>query len=76
MYNISAYRDFHPGGGGELYRGVGKASDSLFMEVHPWVNWDGMLGECMIGILVGEGEGEGESREVSAVKETDLDEMD
>jgi hypothetical protein len=24
------------------------------MEVHPWVNWDGMLSECLVGILVGD----------------------
>jgi len=24
------------------------------MEVHPWVNWDNMLGECLVGIMVSE----------------------
>lgn len=37
-------------------RGAGKDSDKLFMETHPWVNWDGMLGECLVGILVGDDE--------------------
>lgn len=54
VYNISAYLDFHPGGGSELMKGAGRSSDGLFAEVHPWVNWDGMLSNCMIGMLVSE----------------------
>lgn len=53
-------------------RGAGKDSAKLFMEVHPWVNWEGILAECLIGVLVNEGEEAakpgGESNE--------LDEMD
>lgn len=54
-------------------RGAGKIGDAekLFLEIHPWVNWESMLGECLIGILVGENEGI-EHRE----KVSDLDEMD
>lgn len=56
VYNVSPYLDFHPGGKGELMRGAGKPGEAekLFLEVHPWVNWEGILGECMIGILVAE----------------------
>ncbi|PGH28077.1 hypothetical protein AJ80_00334 [Polytolypa hystricis UAMH7299] len=54
VYNITPYLPFHPGGNGELLRGAGKDSEKLFKEIHPWVNWDGMLGECLVGILVGE----------------------
>ncbi|KAJ5340539.1 hypothetical protein N7541_009663 [Penicillium brevicompactum] len=54
VYNISPYAPYHPGGKGELLRGAGKDSGQLFMEIHPWVNWDGILGECLIGILVSE----------------------
>ncbi|PGH07935.1 hypothetical protein AJ79_06143 [Helicocarpus griseus UAMH5409] len=54
VYNITPYLPFHPGGKGELLRGAGKDSGKLFAEIHPWVNWDGMLGECMVGILVSE----------------------
>ena len=41
-------------------RGAGKEreGEKLFMEVHPWINWEGMLGECLVGVLVGEGERE------------------
>ncbi|OJD26388.1 hypothetical protein ACJ73_02227 [Blastomyces percursus] len=54
VYNISPYLPFHPGGKRELLRGAGKNSEKLFSEIHPWVNWDGMLAECMVGILVSE----------------------
>lgn len=54
IYNISAYLPFHPGGEPELLKGAGRGSDKLFAEVHPWVNWEGMLKECCVGILVGE----------------------
>lgn len=56
VYNITPYVPFHPGGKGELLRGAGKDSANLFLEVHPWVNWDAILGECLVGILVAEGE--------------------
>lgn len=59
VYNITPYVPFHPGGKGEILRGAGRDSAKLFMEVHPWVNWDGMLGECCVGILVGEDEAHG-----------------
>lgn len=31
----------------------------MFAEVHPWVNWEGMLEACLVGISVGEDEYEG-----------------
>ena len=71
VYNITPYLPFHPGGEGEILRGAGKDSAKLFMEVHPWVNWDGMLGECLVGILVGEGE-----EKADATNSGGLDEMD
>ena len=70
VYNITPYLPFHPGGQGELMRGAGRDAGQLFMEVHPWVNWEGMLGECLIGILVAEGEGDGQG------ERNQLDEMD
>lgn len=56
VYNISAYIPFHPGGEKELLRAAGKDGTKLFNATHPWVNVDGMLEECMVGILVSEGE--------------------
>ena len=63
MYNLTPYLDFHPGGLDQLIRGAGKIGEGekLFVETHPWVSWEGILGECLVGILVGEGEGEGQS---------------
>ncbi|KAJ9613786.1 hypothetical protein H2204_014639 [Knufia peltigerae] len=69
VYNITPYVPFHPGGKGEILRGAGKSSDKLFMEVHPWVNWDGMLSECMVGILVND-------EEIADTKSGGLDDMD
>jgi cytochrome b involved in lipid metabolism len=69
VYNITPYLPFHPGGEGELMRGAAKDAGQLFMEVHPWVNWDNMLFECMVGILVGEDEAKDD-------KSGGLDEMD
>ncbi|PYH49088.1 cytochrome b5-like heme/steroid binding domain-containing protein [Aspergillus saccharolyticus JOP 1030-1] len=64
VYNITPYLPFHPGGKGELLRGVGKDSGKLFMEIHPWVNWDAILGECLVGILVAETESGGDDSNV------------
>ncbi|RPA88244.1 cytochrome b5, partial [Ascobolus immersus RN42] len=54
VYNLSAYLPFHPGGEREALRGAGKDCTTLFMKVHPWVNAEGMLKECLIGFLVPE----------------------
>lgn len=52
IYNITPYLPFHPGGEGELMRCAGKPAEKLFLEAHPWVNWENMLGECLVGFLV------------------------
>ena len=79
VYNITPYLPYHPGGEGELLRGAGRNAAKLFQEVHPWVNWDGILGECLVGILVGESEdgraGEVDTETAPASVNT-LDEMD
>lgn len=76
VYNISAYLDFHPGGRAEILRGAGRASDALFAEMHPWVNWDGMLASCCVGMLVGEDDEAALGKEGQTEMQTDLDEMD
>ncbi|RMZ80682.1 hypothetical protein DV738_g2722, partial [Chaetothyriales sp. CBS 135597] len=68
VYNITPYLPFHPGGVAELMKGAGRDAGALFMEVHPWVNWDGMLSECLVGILVAEDDADAETNT--------LDEMD
>lgn len=62
---MTPYLDFHPGGVGEIMRAAGKEKDGerLFREVHPWVSWENMLGECLVGILVSENEGDGDKME-------------
>lgn len=67
VYNIGPYLPFHPGGEGELKRGAGKVADKLFDEVHPWVNVDNMLKNCLVGLLVGDSDRSGAS---------ELEEMD
>ncbi|KAK3362019.1 hypothetical protein B0T24DRAFT_100635 [Lasiosphaeria ovina] len=54
VYNIGPYVPFHPGGGPELLRGAGKDGTQLFGEIHPWVNYEGMLSACLIGLYVPE----------------------
>lgn len=63
MYNVSPYLAFHPGGEGELLRGAGKDGTRLFVEVHPWVNWENMLQSCLVGIMVSESEADDEGLE-------------
>ena len=55
MYNITPYVDFHPGGGLEIMKAAGRDGEKLFMETHPWVNWENMLGTCLVGVMVPEG---------------------
>jgi len=62
VYNITPYLPFHPGGEGELRRAAGRDGEQLFVEVHPWVNWENMLGACVVGILVSEGAGDGTAK--------------
>ena len=65
VYNITPYLPFHPGGEAELMKAAGRDGTKLFMDVHPWVNWENMLGTCLVGVLVPEnyGQGEGSSLE-------------
>ncbi|VCU39864.1 Bgt-166 [Blumeria graminis f. sp. tritici] len=56
VYNITPYIPFHPGGKPELLRCAGRDGTKLFAEIHPWVNWEGMLAKCMVGIAVDEDE--------------------
>ncbi|KAK4153347.1 hypothetical protein C8A00DRAFT_33900 [Chaetomidium leptoderma] len=62
VYNMSPYLPFHPGGQPELLRGAGRDGTRLFGEIHPWVNYEGMLAACLVGIFVAEEEeGSGEA---------------
>lgn len=52
VYNVTRYLDFHPGGEQELMRGVGSDATDLFNQVHAWVNYESMLGKCLVGHIV------------------------
>ncbi|KAH8197488.1 hypothetical protein TruAng_008346 [Truncatella angustata] len=67
VYNMTAYLPFHPGGEPELMRCAGRDGTKLFGEIHPWVNYEGMLASSLIGMLVEEGEESGNGK---------MDEMD
>ena len=54
VYNITPYIPFHPGGEPELLRCAGRDGTKLFGEIHPWVNYEGMLAACLVGIAVSE----------------------
>ncbi|KAE9991660.1 putative MFS-type transporter [Venturia inaequalis] len=69
VYNITPYLPFHPGGEGELKRVAGKDGEKLFVEVHPWVNWDNMLDGCLVGIMVTE-------NDARSQEQSNLDDMD
>lgn len=66
VYNITPYLPFHPGGEAELMKAAGRDGTKLFMDVHPWVNWDNMLGSCLVGVMVPE----------ETVLQSSLEEMD
>lgn len=74
MYNLTPYLKFHPGGVDELKKAAGRERDGerLFMEVHPWVSWESMLGECLVGVLGGEED----AKMVNEGSRNPLDEMD
>lgn len=54
VYNITPYLPFHPGGEAELMKAAGRDGTKLFNDVHPWVNWENMLGTCLVGVMVPE----------------------
>ena len=59
VYNITPYLPFHPGGEAELMKCAGRDGTKLFMDAHPWVNWENMLTSCLVGVLVPEDYGTG-----------------
>ena len=61
VYNITPYLPYHPGGELELMKAAGRDGTKLFGEIHPWVNWEGMLESCLIGVAIGEEESKTQS---------------
>ncbi|KAG9247555.1 hypothetical protein BJ878DRAFT_414666 [Calycina marina] len=66
VYNMTPYLPYHPGGEPELMKAAGRDGTRLFGEVHPWVNYEGMMEGCLVGIAVEEGD----------VRASALEEMD
>ncbi|KAK1783230.1 hypothetical protein QBC45DRAFT_400043 [Copromyces sp. CBS 386.78] len=79
VYNITPYIPFHPGGEPELLKGAGRDGTKLFGEIHPWVNYEGMLAACLVGIYVSEEDGEAAlaaAKNGAAGREGSMEEMD
>jgi len=70
VYNITPYIAFHPGGEAEIMKAAGRDGTKLFLEAHPWVNWENMLNSCLVGVLVPENYGMGET-EASSLEDMD-----
>jgi cytochrome b involved in lipid metabolism len=62
VYNITPYLPYHPGGELELMKAAGRDGTKLFGEVHPWINWEGMLESCLVGVAVAEDETQAQSQ--------------
>ena len=52
VYNVTEYLDFHPGGKPEIMRAVGGNGSPLFNSIHPWVNYQYFLKNCLVGRLI------------------------
>lgn len=52
VYNFIFYLLFYFGGELELFRCVGRDGMRLFGEIYLWVNYEGMLSVCLVGIFV------------------------
>lgn len=52
IYNITDYLDFHPGGDDVLFELAGTDATAAFMEVHSWVNYEFILKDCFLGVLI------------------------
>lgn len=51
VYDVTMYLDFHPGGKGELMKGAGRDCTDLYMQAHPWVSAEGLIGKLCLGRL-------------------------
>lgn len=52
VYDVTEYVSFHPGGVQALIEVAGTDATELFMEYHPWVNYDSLLRKCFVGIYL------------------------
>ncbi|KAK5981723.1 Cytochrome b5 heme-binding domain-containing protein, partial [Trichostrongylus colubriformis] len=54
VYDVTLYLEFHPGGVPELMRAAGTDATDLFNQYHAWVNYESMLGSCLVGRFTGD----------------------
>ena len=48
-YDVTVYLDFHPGGKEEILKLAGKDATAAFLSIHPWVNYELILGKLKVG---------------------------
>lgn len=51
VYDLSQYLPYHPGGEEILKQAAGVDCTDLYNQYHKWVNIDGIIGKCQVGML-------------------------
>ncbi|GMM53167.1 Irc21 protein [Starmerella bacillaris] len=54
VYDVTEYLLYHPGGVQALMECAGQDATELFMEYHPWVNYDVLLKQYYKGVYTGD----------------------
>ncbi|CAD7968528.1 unnamed protein product [Amoebophrya sp. A120] len=49
VYDVTSYMAYHPGGKGELLRGIGKDATDIYNQAHSWVAYDTILKSEFLG---------------------------
>jgi cytochrome b involved in lipid metabolism len=52
VYDLRSFLDFHPGGRNILYHKAGSDITKLFYSYHNWVNYEYLLGKCLLGFVI------------------------
>ena len=50
IYDVTDYAKVHPGGR-KIFLGKGKDCTQLFMQYHPWVNCQYLIGKYQVGVV-------------------------
>lgn len=51
VYDITSYVPYHPGGTYNLMQAAGKDGMALFNKYHRYINLEGLIGKCCIGVM-------------------------
>ena len=54
VYDVTQYAKVHPGGR-KIFLGKGKDCTKIYMQYHPWVNCQYLIGKYQVGVI-GRGE--------------------